>query len=101
MRNIEALDKQLLASEFHEGKDLFNQFRERGYSASKAAAMVYRAGTLDGKDNQRAKTNAAYKELHAVRAQLEALQAAQALAEEAPVKNKPTSGETEGDTDNE
>ena len=94
MRNIEALDKQLLASEFQEGKDLFNLLRERGYSTAKAAAMVYRAGFTDGKDTQRARANAAHKDLHLARTELRALQAAQHTDE---TENQPTSGETEGE----
>jgi len=66
MRDITSLDRQLLNSEYEAAKTLYGRAREQGHSAIKSAAMCYRAGRLDGQESQKARTQEAYKKLHAI-----------------------------------
>lgn len=67
MIDIDKLSKRLTFDEYSFAAPLFDRIVAEGHSPTKAAAMVYHCGRLDGRDSYKDKLTAVYKELHALK----------------------------------
>ena len=91
MASIEELSRYLLASERDAARALYNEALALGHAPLRAAALVYRAGRLAGKEESKAREKAAYKALQAARDRIAELEGAAAAAPEGA--DSPTPGE--------
>lgn len=90
MRELHDLDKSLLNSEFELGKALYERMRAQGYPPFKSAAMIYRHGVLDGKDEARHWKKEYHKLKHSLRLNDECIVS----------ETRPPEATTEGSTEN-
>ena len=61
MRDLQELQRQLLASDYKTASDLYFQLRNSGTTPSLATGCVYRHGFLDGRDAERARGDEGFR----------------------------------------